>query len=492
MATSAWGHGGQPQVTDILFPSQFPGSAWALTDNQGVYVASPAGVERFEISWLCEDSVAPSAGILGVAPLTEDRWILATGAGLFVTEDRGCNYAPAPAPVDTARPIGISTRPDLPLELAVATDTFGGPNDVFVTEDGGRTWQGAGLGVRGPIWQLVRSQANPDEVYIISQSGAQVSEDGGRTFGPMKLGPRELQADPLELRLLTAPPGRPGELFAIVERFPAATLVRSESLGQDWVSVMELSDFPVKLVFDSSGDRALVVSAFGETLLSEDGGRTFSPTPEVPQLLCLDRQPGTDRLWGCTNVFFNGPWVLGVSDDFGRTWQPIFERYEQIDARWRCAPDDQASLCCDSLCPGLPAGGTCDDASPDPPPPQCNIAPNPPDAGPPPPDADVDAGPPPDADLRPDGSPPLDARAPDAGLRDARVADAGPDGSPGADAGGADSDASDRDAAPQGDAGDSEPSGDGGGGSCDQSPAGPWRGLMWFGLLLWPMARRRR
>lgn len=478
-------HGGQPQVTRIIFPSQFPGSAWALTDNQGVYVARPEG-EGYTIEWLCEDSVAPSAGILGVAPLTADRWVLATAAGLYITTDGGCNFERAPAPVDTVRPVTISPRPDRPLELAVATDTFGERNDVYVTEDGGETWTGAGLDLRGPLWQLVRSETDPNHLYLIGQGGAFVSEDGGRAFEPMKLGPPALNATLQEMVLLAAPANHQNELYAIIERFPTSYLIRSDNLGQDWVTVQELTDFPVKMVFDQAGERALVVSAFGDPLLSEDGGRTFNPAPEVTPLLCLDREAGSDRLWGCSNVFFGGPWVLGASDDFGETWQPIFTRFELIDSRWQCAPEDQARQCCDSLCPGVPVGGICDDASPEPPPAECEIPFNQPDAGmmpdagPGTPDAGPDR---PDADLNADaGVDPPDAN-PAGGAGGGQTGGAGgaPTGGSGA-MGGAPAGGSGGDAPPQ-DAGfnDGGVSGGGGGGDdCTQGPRGPSAWLLWL------------
>ena len=163
--------------------------------------------------------------------------------------------------------------------------------------------------------------------------------------------------------MLAGHPTRPDEVWATVERFPDSTVMRSQDAGETWTPMFTLADTPGALVFDREAGRALVISRFDEYRRSEDGGETWTRAPEaVPLLGCLTLQPGTQRLWGCSNVFFMGPWVLGYSDDFGATWSPALERFTDVRAQWGCAPDAEASLACEGLCPGQAAGAICDSA----------------------------------------------------------------------------------------------------------------------------------
>lgn len=383
--STALSHGGQPQVIELAFPAQAPGEIWAITDNQGLFAITDERVEGGAVAWLCEDAAAPAAGVRGLSPVGEGlgRWLMATSAGLFFTLDQGCTLIPVGPPLEGARPSAMSVHPAQPLEVVVATDTFAERNDVWRSTDGGRTWQGAGLAIQGPIRQILRSESDPARVYIAHAQGASRSLDGGRTFEPMKLGPMALDPGALEFKLLSAPLSGAGHVFAILERFPQAILMRSEDDGERWTEVLRLDDFPIQLVFDAAGRRGLLSSTFGGRFRSNDGGRTWQRDEAAgPDLTCLFREPGGDRLWGCTNVFFDGPWVVGVSEDFGGTWRGIFERYEHIATRWRCGPESRTTQCCGSLCPGLPPGGRCEGAAPGPLPALCGEPePRPADAG---------------------------------------------------------------------------------------------------------------
>ncbi len=440
-ADRAVAHGGQPQVLRIEFPAQLPGAVWALTDNQGLYARRPDGV----VEWLCEDAVAPGAGVrsIGVLGAAGERWLLSTEEGAFFTFDNGCGYHPAPPPLTHQSVRAISVHPTRPHEAVVVTDAFELANDVFRTTDGGWTWTPAGEDARGRFRQLLRAPANPERLWALADVGALTSADGGRTWSPFAV-PAEARR-PADFTLLGGSPADGDVLFAAVEQFPETLVLRSEDAGARWAQVTTVPDFPLTFVMNQAGRDALLLAPFEGLRRSADGGRTWvaEPTP-VERLGCLTRQPGSDRLWGCTQVFFGGPWVLGRSDDFGRTWRGVFERFEAV-ARWSCPGASRAEGCCDHLCPGEPPAGTCPEQAPsaapycdDPLPALPPIGPLP-DAGLPEPDAAVvvDGGP-------ADAAPPSDAARPDAGSSDAAPRDAGLDAEGGPDAS--------PDAAPAGDA----------------------------------------
>lgn len=354
----ALAHGGTPRIVQISFPPQLSGEFWAVTDNQGLYASSGEG-----FNWLCEDSVVRNAGFQQALLVGQDsaEWLVSTNFGLFRSEDGGCNFAPCEGPVTSHVPAGLWPHPERPGEVVTATQTPGVPNDVFRTVDGGRTWTPAGLAIEGITHNLLRPTVAPDRIYIAHARGAARSDDGGQTFTEIPLGLAALEVAPEEFRLLGVHPTRADEVWATIERFPDSTVLRSQDAGESWMPMFTLADTPGGFVFDAAATRALVVSRFDEYRRSDDGGETWSRVPEtVPLLGCLTMQPGTNRLWGCSNVFFMGPWVLGYSDDFGDTWTPALERFTDVRSQWGCAADAESTLACEGLCPGQAAGAICD------------------------------------------------------------------------------------------------------------------------------------
>lgn len=364
---ASWAHGGQPQVLDIVFMPQLPAQAWAVTDNQGLFVAQGQGTR-----WLCEDSIEPGESVRAVGLLGDGqaRWILSTDLRLYQTDDGGCTFTPMAGALADQRSRVIAVHPDDPDEALVGTDTLGGnANDVYRTTDGGRTWAPAGLKLPGQITDLHRATADPRRIYLMHEGGGERSDDGGVRFDRIKLGPRELDAQPDEFKILGTSPMDADVIFGAIERFDTL-VVRSDDGGDSWEQVLEVPDFPLTLVMAANGRDAIIHSPFEGLHRSSDAGLTWQPGPlPVDRLGCLRRAPGSDRLWGCTNVFFGGPWALGISDDFGRTWRPHLTAFEDVE-RWSCPPRTLGRDCCQHLCPGLPPGGECPDATAEPGP-QC-------------------------------------------------------------------------------------------------------------------------
>ena len=351
------GHGGNPQITGFVFP--MPGEVWALTDNQGIFAHRPDGVH-----WLCEDAIVPGAGIgdVAVVDAAEGRWLLRTVAGLFVTDDGGCRFTVSPAPLDDHIVSALSQDPTRPDRVLAATATFDRQNGVYLSEDGGRTWRVTRLQRRGRFLQLMRSGANPDQVYARHDSGLFTSEDGGESWRELAVVVSGLPIESAGIRLLSAPSGSPGVLWLAHERAPETVLLTTTDHGRTWRDALRVADLAVGLVFDRQGRRGWVHSVFGGAHRTDDGGLSWTAEPVgVSRLTFVGRAPATDRLWATSSRYGGGPWALARSDDFGQTWQPVLRDFEDVDVRWRCPRDSAAVACCAALCPGRPPQALCPD-----------------------------------------------------------------------------------------------------------------------------------
>lgn len=372
----AFGHGAAPRVVEIIFPPQAPDLVWAITDQQGLF-----GHQAGERRWLCEDAAAPLAGFRGLAPVDDalKRWVVATNAGLFETDDAGCSFRRSET---IEAPIGLWQDRAAPGSLIAATARADARDDVWRSDDGGRTWQAAGLALPGPVTSLRRAG---DRILLTHAGGALQSDDRGATFAALATPPVE----PASFRLLDL-------RFGVSDEIEETRLWRLE--GDDWQPALSL-DGPILSVLVGPDGRGLLSSTFSGVWTSEDDGRTWQRAEalDVPRLGCLTLAPTDGALWACTDIFQRGPWATARSTDFGRTWTPQMANFVDVAGGWLCAEDTPAYRECRPYCPETVTDGVCgepvDEA----------------DAGP------TDATP---ADAAADASPdaaPKDAAPPDAG-----------------------------------------------------------------------------
>ncbi|MEZ4475128.1 MAG: sialidase family protein [bacterium] len=391
-ASQAAAHGGAPQVKHIRFPDAAGGAAW-LMDELGLLARTEDG-----FTWLCDDSVSPVVGFEIVAPLDADRWVLSTRAGIFLTETAGCGYTQVPGPLTEHVTASLLPHPGRPLEFLTSTATLGILNDVYRSVDGGQTWTPAGLESTTRVRSLVRSEADPEVVFASHGAGASRSDDGGASFQPIALGPPaedlpgEMPIRPEEFRFLATHPVDPGTAFAVVERFPASFLVRTDDGGQTWRVALAIEDSPDSLAFTRDGQRALMSTPFLGLQRSVDGGGTWEPVATDGIVGCLTREPATDRIWACGR---GRPmqWVAAHTDDLGGTWDVALAQYADLVGTWTCPADSTTARACRQQCP--PADPAC---------------------------VPPDAGVPGDASIVDGGVEPVDGAARDAGTE----ADAGP------------------------------------------------------------------
>lgn len=356
---AALGHGAEPRLTSIVFPAPLGGTPLLISDTQGVF-----GYFGAEPRWLCDDAVAPNATIVGmVATATPGTWLVASTLGVFRSTDDACTFTRSPGlPADVAATV-VSAHPSRPDELVLLTSSSeaGGRYGLYRTLDGGRTFLGPELVVDTPWRTLLRDPDAPERLYLSGNSGTYRSDDAGESWSEITVSPGDARVPPAAVEFLAVRP-RVDEVWAVVQRVPESEFVRSSDHGATWTSVTTVPDLVDRLVFDSTGERALVSTLFGYVASSDApfAAWSLSQAP-APGFACLTRgpMPADDTLYACANPFLTAPWTLARSDDFGRTWRSELTALTSVTARWACGADSAAAAACAGLCPGLPPGATC-------------------------------------------------------------------------------------------------------------------------------------
>lgn len=409
--STAAAHGEAPRAFGFAFTEAHPGAVFTLTDGQGIF-ANLKGPWR----WLCEDAVSPQAGMRGLYIEPEGQgWAVATTLGGFISDDGGCGFTRMEGPVGAHRLIGLWQHPDAD-DLWTASATPGFVNDLYRSEDGGRTWTAAGLALPQTFRVFLRAPSAPDTIYASHSAGAIRSVDGGRTFEPLTLGAPVVEENPRFFRLLAVHPEDPLVVFAAFEALPETFILRSNDGGMTWAEVTTIREFGLSMLFDPGSDEVLLAGPVEPPKRSLDGGITWMEDPDDPLPRCMVHGPA-GRLWGCRDPYFGAAYAVAYSEDVGRTWERALTTYEDVAERWDCSNDTRAHTCCAGLCPGaMVPPEACGQPQPDPDLAEvCALAADEGEL------IEIDAGPP-------------DMALPDAGRPDAAVVDqGGPLGEPSPD-----------------------------------------------------------
>ena len=347
--TLAWAHGERPRALHIEFSPSSPDTIWVLSHTQGTFANLKTG-----FSWVCEDSVyagAPTAG-LAVSGERGGRWVVATGAGLFVSTDRGCNFHRGDGVVGAHALAGLWFHGEA-AEYLTASRTSMARNDVFISPDQGETWSPLGLDIAGAIKSVHWAASDPLRLYVHHRYGVHRSDDLGRTLSPITVGADAVEIPPELIRMLAVSPTDADLLIVIVDVGERSRILRSDDGGRTWVDTTLIDSRELSAVMHPDGQKVLVVNPFGDAWRSKDAGATWEAGESVPMALgCLRIKPGTQTLYACSDPDVDGPWVAGRSDDFGESWSPVFEDFETASHRDDCAAASKSTVCCRGLCPG--------------------------------------------------------------------------------------------------------------------------------------------
>ncbi|MCA9538124.1 MAG: hypothetical protein KC620_04515 [Myxococcales bacterium] len=343
----AFAHLGEPLVQNITFPANRPETVFVVIDNVGL-LAGDAG--RF--TWLCDEAITAFPGLNGIAAIdgAGEVFVAATRQGVTRSIDNGCGFAAVDGPLGQHYAALLSPHPGHVGEAVVATQTIGANNDVWRTTDTGLTWTPAGLDLEGRARTLRRAEADPQVIYLSHTTGAARSDDGGASFTPIALGPPDQGITGADFELLATDPHDAHVVYATFVRFPDSALLRSADGGLTWETLVEFPDVPESLIIGPDG-RMLLSMPFEGLRRSTDGGATWTEVPLPAQNLwmsCLTRSPD-GRIWACTRR--TAPWLVGVSDDGGDSWSPVFASdFSDIRGGWGCAAETTTATKCAAAC----------------------------------------------------------------------------------------------------------------------------------------------
>ncbi|HVN68677.1 MAG TPA: hypothetical protein VMU38_03360 [Candidatus Binatia bacterium] len=169
---------------------------------------------------------------------------------------------------------------------------------VYVTDDGGRTWkQTLSVGPESGASDLAMNPQNPSVIYAGiwkfqrrpwtfssggDEDGVYKSTDGGATWS--KLQGHGLPAGPTGRIGLAVAPSDGNRVYAVIES-KDGVLWRSDDAGANWQMVSDDTRVDARffyfsrLAVDPKNSNRVYALSF-ETMLSEDGGKKFSPTAE--------------------------------------------------------------------------------------------------------------------------------------------------------------------------------------------------------------------
>ena len=284
-------------------------SAWLLTGrpHAGPPIARPVQVLAYDFHSSREGAVVLRSGLGPLAP-----------AGIFLTEDGGRTWQPLAVPVPTPAAGRLRLFPDGAGLLLLVRDESGGRASLYATADRGATWEQRTLPRAAGGEEVMTFLTAVDGFEVFRPAGQPAplvfrTRDGGRTWSaPAMAGlPAAPVSDPVFVD--------PERGFALQSGLTGTRIFRTGDGGEDWS--------PLPLPVDLAGaSTPPSVFAFGDTVLlllgstlavSRDLGATFSEFHPLPpgagtegRLACLDAQ-------SCRLAF---DLAYLSTDDGARTW----------------------------------------------------------------------------------------------------------------------------------------------------------------------------
>ncbi|HXK12675.1 MAG TPA: glycosyl hydrolase [Vicinamibacteria bacterium] len=300
---------------------------------------------------------------IAVDPADTSRFFLAVASGgVWKTENGGTTWTPV-FDGEGSYSIGcVTIDPTNPNVVWVGTGennaqrSVGYGDGVYKSEDGGRSWKNVGLKASEHIGKILVHPKDPNIVYVAAQGplwapggdrGLYKTTDGGRTWTAVltvdeNTGVTDVVMDPRDPdTLLAAAWQRRRHVFTLIDGGPGSGLHKTTDGGKTWRTITtglpkeEMGRIGLALApTDPDTVYALVETAAankaGGTFRSRNRGETWEKQgdyvpggPMYYQEIFVDPK-NAERVYSM-DVF------LKVSDDAGKTWRNLGERYKHVD-----------------------------------------------------------------------------------------------------------------------------------------------------------------
>jgi photosystem II stability/assembly factor-like uncharacterized protein len=315
---------------------------------------------------------------IAVDPTDKKHWFVAVASGgVWKTENGGTTWTPV-FDGEGSYSIGcVTIDPRNPNVVWVGTGennaqrSVGYGDGVYKSEDGGKSWKNVGLKASEHVGRILVHPKDSNVVYVAAQGplwapggdrGLYKTEDGGKTWNAVltiseNTGVSDVVMDPRDPdTLIAAAWQRRRHVFTLVNGGPESGLHKTTDGGKTWKKLTSGLPKEKKLTSglpkEEMGRIGLAfapaepdtVYALVETAAANKAGGTFRSTnrgetwekqgdynpggPMYYQELFVDPKD-PERLYSM-DVF------LKVSDDAGKTWRNLGERYKHVDnhAMW--------------------------------------------------------------------------------------------------------------------------------------------------------------
>ncbi len=340
-ANTLLAHGGQPKVLALAFHQ---GSTPMVIDNLGLFDYDE---QADDWRWMCDDAVNAQTGLLTALPF-EQTLIATSRVGNYRSIDRGCGFSLIEG-VLAEYSIGAYIQDTDPLKsnhIWAYSQSLGRYNDLFLSQDGGLTWEAKGLMAEGIVYGFWQSVSDPQVLYVNHASAFLKSDNGGQSFSNLTIQIGQDRYRNQELRILGGHPSNPNQIWVTALRFPNAQLLESKDGGLSWQIIHEVADNYESLAYHVASS-TLVVSTPFEGFFRRLADGTWEKQAE-DLLACLIYKE--NRLWACGRGL-PAKWLLAYSDDMGKTWIPRLEKYRDASRLvWDCEANAASIMACSSRC----------------------------------------------------------------------------------------------------------------------------------------------
>lgn len=242
--------------------------------------------------------------------------------GVFQSDDGGKTWAHAGGPKTGNRIAWLEVDPGTPGTLWVGVDNPGNPA-LWRSRDRGASWQLVTDSYRGELrslhpvgYRIAFAPSKPSDVWVPSSSLHFRSRDGGKSW-------TDFRVPGMQVETIAVDPKNPDLIYAGGHGGEASHLARSEDGGKTWRGVGSgleptLRDLRIDPINPST---LFAVSGFHKLFRSDDRGATFremsSPVSGTGDITSLRFEPGSSK-----NLWMASESGLFRSTNGGESWSP--------------------------------------------------------------------------------------------------------------------------------------------------------------------------